>query len=108
MPLLTVDAQIQQPDYAALAIVAVLLLFLIAAVLRKRFGPKKSIADCEDKIADGSQSQDVPAAVGTAGQLKLHGVDPKTAAMLMALVADKTNRPLNELRFISIREVKGK
>ena len=29
-----------------------------------------------------------------------------SAAMLMAIVADKTGTPLNELRFISIKEVK--
>ena len=48
----------------------------------------------------------VPAAPGSAGQLKLHGVPPKTAAMLMAIVADTMGKPLNELRFISIKEVK--
>ena len=47
-----------------------------------------------------------PEAPGTAGQLKLHDVPPKTAAMLMAIVADKMGKPLNELRFISIKEVK--
>ena len=45
-------------------------------------------------------------APGSAGQLKLHDVPPKTAAMLMAIVADKMGKPLNELRFISIKEVK--
>ena len=45
-------------------------------------------------------------APGTAGQLKLHDVPPKTAAMIMAIVADKMGKPLNELRFISIKEVK--
>ena len=47
-----------------------------------------------------------PAAPGTAGQLKLHDVEPKTAAMIMAIVANKMGKPLNELRFISIKEVK--
>ena len=47
-----------------------------------------------------------PAAPGTAGQLKLHDVNPKTAAIIMAIVADKMGKPLNELRFISIKEVK--
>ena len=46
-----------------------------------------------------------PEAPGSAGQLKLHNVEPKTAAMLMAIVADKLGKPLNELRFISIKEV---
>ena len=47
-----------------------------------------------------------PTAPGTAGQLTLHDVEPKTAAMSMAIVADKMGKPLNELRFISIKEVK--
>ena len=47
-----------------------------------------------------------PAAPGSAGQLKLHDVEPKTAAMIMAIVADTMGKPLNELRFISIKEVK--
>ena len=49
-----------------------------------------------------------PAAVapGSAGKLKLYDVEPKTAAMLMTIVADKMGKPLNELRFISIKEVK--
>ena len=47
-----------------------------------------------------------PEAPGTAGQLKLHDVSPKTAAMLMAIVANQMGKPLNELRFKSIKEVK--
>ncbi len=48
----------------------------------------------------------VEPAPGAAGKLKLHDVEPKTAAMLMAIVADKMGKPLNELRFTSIKEVK--
>ena len=50
-----------------------------------------------------TQTQPAP---GTAGQLKLYDVEPKTAAMIMAIVANKMGKPLNELRFISIKEVK--
>ena len=46
-----------------------------------------------------------PAAPGAAGEVKLNNVDPKTAAMLMAIVADKMQKPINELRFISVKEV---
>lgn len=46
------------------------------------------------------------AAPGTAGELKLYDTDPRDAAMIMAIVADATGKPLNELRFKSIREVK--
>ena len=45
-------------------------------------------------------------APGSAGEIKLHDVPDRTAAMLMAIVADKMGKPLNELRFISIREIK--
>ena len=47
-----------------------------------------------------------PAAPGSAGPVKLYDTPPKTAAMIMAIVADKMGKPLNELRFISIKEVK--
>ena len=58
-------------------------------------------------VAAPAASAAAPAtAPGSAGKLKLYDVEPKTAAMLMAIVADKMGKPLNELRFISIKEVK--
>ena len=48
----------------------------------------------------------LPAAPGTAGEVKIYDTDPKDAAMIMAIVADKLQKPLNELRFVSIKEVK--
>ena len=45
-------------------------------------------------------------APGSAGDFKLYNTDPRDAAMVMAIVADTLGKPLNELRFISIREVK--
>ena len=56
--------------------------------------------------APAAPAAEAPKAPGSAGQLKLHDVEPKTAAMIMAIVADKMGKPLNELRFISIKEVK--
>ena len=50
--------------------------------------------------------RDGPKANGSAGELKLYDTDPKDAAMIMAIVADATGKPLNELRFLSIREIK--
>ena len=50
--------------------------------------------------------KDLPKAPGTAGELKLYDTDPRDAAMIMAIVADILGKPLNELRFKSIREVK--
>ena len=45
-------------------------------------------------------------APGSAGEIKLFDVPDKEAAMIMAIVADQMGRPLNELRFKSIKEVK--
>ena len=47
-----------------------------------------------------------PLAPGSAGEVKLYDVPDKEAAMIMAIVANKMNKPLNELRFKSIKEVK--
>ncbi len=48
----------------------------------------------------------LPPAPGTAGEVKIYDTDPRDAAMIMAIVADKLQKPLNELRFVSIKEVK--
>ena len=69
-------------------------------VAEKLQAAKAAVPAAAPAVAEG------PAAPGTAGALKLHDVEPKTAAMLMAIVADKMGKPINELRFISIKEVK--
>ena len=53
-------------------------------------------------VADSAK----PVAPGSAGHVKLHDVPDREAAMLMAIVADKMQKPINELHFISIKEVK--
>ncbi|MBQ8072456.1 MAG: OadG family protein [Clostridia bacterium] len=45
-------------------------------------------------------------APGSAGEVKLYDTDPRDAAMIMAIVANRLQKPLNELRFVSIKEVK--
>jgi|GEM_PF-6496031 len=44
-------------------------------------------------------------AKGSQGDIDLYNVDDRTAALLMAIVADDLKAELNTLRFISIREV---
>ena len=46
-----------------------------------------------------------PEAPGTAGELKLYGTPDRDAALIMAIVAHKMGKPLNTLRFKSIKEV---
>ena len=103
--LILTAAQTTQPDYVALAIVLVLAVIVAIMAIRKKASlrGKKEVAVAEPVPEVAVQA---PAAPGSAGQVKLNGVEPKTAAMLMAIVANKLDKPLNELRFISIKEVK--
>ena len=85
-----------------------ILLMGVIIIMGKAFmaKDKKAAAAAAAAPAAPAAPVEAPAAPGTAGQLKLHDVEPKTAAMIMAIVADKMGKPLNELRFISIKEVK--
>ena len=104
MLILTV-AQNTQPDYVALAMVLALALIVAMMAIRKRFFPKAKEQEQVVAAVVPINETEKPAAPGSAGQIKIHNVPPKTAAMLMAIVADKMGKPLNELRFISIKEV---
>lgn len=82
----------------AVVFAGIAFLLLIVAVMGKIMSkPKKESA------AASPEPQKAP---GSAGELKLYDTDPRDAAMIMAIVADTLGKPLNELRFISIREVK--
>ena len=98
-----------QGDPVALVMVLCILAFVAFLAIRKRFFPKKAVQE-ETTVAPVAAVEPVPqtAAPGSAGQIKLHNVEPKVAAMAMAIVADKLGKPLNELRFISIQEVENK
>ncbi len=51
----------------------------------------------------GVESSEIEDAGWSAGELKLIGVDEKTAAMIMAIVSDESQIPLSELQFKSIK-----
>lgn len=93
----------QQNNMITLALVAAIALAVVIVVTCKAVSKKKAAAAVV--VEEAPAPVEAPTAPGSAGQLKLHNVEPKTAAMLMAIVADKLQKPLNELRFISIKEV---
>lgn len=70
-------------------------LSLILKLSSKKTSEKTIINDIEKKEP----------ARGSCGEVAVFDVPDKIAAMAMAIVADKTQIPLNELRFISIKEV---
>ena len=103
----------------AVVFFGLILLMLVVMAMGKAFVAK----DAKAKAAPAKAAPAAPAAAaavavpaaadptsdaapGTAGQLKLYDTPPKTAAMIMAIVANQMGKPLNELRFISIKEVK--
>ena len=103
--LILTSVQNSQPDYVALAMVLVLVIIVAVMAIRKRVIANKPKANCVEASVPAGEPEQI-SAPGAAGQVKLHDVEPKKAAMLMAIVADKMGKPLNELRFISIKEVK--
>ena len=94
-----------QPDYVALAMVLVLAVIVVIMAIRKRMAINRK-EEVVTTLPEDETPQPKPEAPGSAGQLKIYDVEPKTVAMLMAIVANKMGKPLNELRFISIKEVK--
>ena len=93
----------------AVVFFGLILLMIVVTVMGKLFQAKTAKAAAAapaPAAAPAAPAAEAPKAPGSAGQLKLHDVEPKTAAMIMAIVADKMGKPLNELRFISIKEVK--
>lgn len=84
----------------------ILLMFvtkIAGAIINRKNTAAPAVAPAAASAAPAVPNAPAP---GSAGKIALHDVPDKTAAMLMAIVADRTGKPLNQLRFISIREVK--
>ena len=97
----------------AVVFFGLILLMIVITIVGKIFvamgnksEKKAPVAEAPAPVAAPAPTAEPAYAPGTAGQLKLYDTPPKTAAMIMAIVADKMGKPLNELRFISIKEVK--
>ncbi len=116
-PVLLTEVDLVNIDLLNASIVAVLgyamvffgliLLMIVVTIIGKVFVMKDRKAQAAAPVAADVVAEEAPkpTAPGSAGELKLYNVEPKTAAMIMAIVADKMGKPLNELRFISIKEV---
>ena len=102
-------------DFVFYALMGICVVFLVLLVLMYFIKILTAITDKLEGVGKpaapvvaAATSPAAPAklAPGSAGDLKLYDTDPRDAAMIMAIVADELGKPLNELRFISIREVK--
>lgn len=90
-----------------LMLVVLLLGKAMVAAKRKEAAKVASALPAEPAVPAKEAPRALPAK-GTGGEILLHDVPEREAAMVMAVVAHRLNKPLNELRFKSIREVKDK
>ena len=90
----------------AVVFFGLILLMYVTKITGKIMQSREKKADVHTEAPAAVPAPAKASAPGSAGEIKLHDVPDKTAAMLMAIVADKLGKPLNELRFISIREIK--
>ena len=87
------------------------LLMIVVVVVGKIMYSKAKKANAKSAAPAAAPAAAAPVtskklAPGSAGDVKIYDTDPRDAAIIMAIVADKLGKPLNELRFRSIKEVK--
>ena len=117
MPTLTIDKSISVPDSLILSLVGFLIVFIALIALIAAIKVITLLTERKEKEADGQVDSGRPEnvlsapvpemipATGSQGELDLYGVDDRTAALIMAVVADNLKVPLNTLRFKSIRQI---
>ena len=83
-----------------------IVIVIVGKIMVAKLKAAKAPAEAPAPVAAAPAVKALPAAPGTAGEVKIYDTDPRDATMIMAIVADKLQKPLNELRFVSIKEVK--
>lgn len=89
--------------------IALVALMIVIKVLTTLSGVKKAepaLAAAAPVVSAPPSAVSGERAPGSAGEIDLHTVDNRTAALIMAIVADELKTPLCELRFTSIKEVR--
>ena len=88
----------------AVVFIGLIALMVVVMIMGKVMSAKKTAPAATAAPAPAPKA--APAlATGTAGECKLYNVGDREAAMLMAIVANKLGKPLNTLRFKSMKEV---
>ena len=78
-------------------------IFLMKWILKMFLPMSKLKAQAEATTAPAKKQ--VEYAKGSCGDLCLNNVSERDAAMVMAIVADQLQQPLNQIRFKSIKEI---
>jgi hypothetical protein len=81
-----------------------LVVLLLGRIMRRKgSADKKPVPATRTEVPAAAVEKPSPV---SAGAVELYGTDPRDAAVIMAIVADRLGKPLEELRFKSIKEVK--
>jgi len=116
MLLAATDKSLAVPDSLILSLIGFLVVFIaliaLIAVIKAitvLSGRRKIAAQADsDQPENGSRSPisaDMVPAAGSLGEIDLYNVDDHSAALIMAIVADRLKVPLNTLRFKSIKQI---
>lgn len=90
--------------FGVLVLLMIVIRLLVFFVNKPSNAAESANAQTEASEASPAASSGMVPARGSLGEVKLYGLEDKTAAMVMAIVADEIKAPLNELRFLSIKE----
>ncbi len=106
-------------DACLFSVTGLLVVFFALILLMIIIKVMTAVGDASEKKAALAAAAAAPAAAPAAEpektekstpkytrELKLWDTDPRDAAMIMAIVADATQIPLNRLQFLSIKEIK--
>lgn len=88
----------------AIVFVVLVLLMAIIFVMSKVIKLMNKNEKKENNVVVTESAPTAAPAKGSCGDLTLIKVSERDAAMIMAIVADQLKTPVNELRFISIKE----
>lgn len=104
--------KISTPPVPAVIVAAVAILLIAYVYISKAINSKKNAVETAKAPAAPVAQPAAPAAVSgpaaSSGDLELVGTDEKTAAVIMAIVSDKSGIPLNRLQFKSITLMEDK
>ncbi len=92
--------------FFGLALLLVVVVLMGKVMSRKTSAPAQAAQAAPAAEAKAPAQQEGPEAPGSAGEVRLYNVSDRDAALLMAIVAHQLGKPLNQLRFKSIKEVK--
>ena len=104
--------KISTPPIPAVVVAAVAILLIAYVYISKAINGKKNAVETPKTPATPAAQPTAPTQVSgpaaSSGDLELVGTDEKTAAVIMAIVSDKSGIPLNRLQFKSITLMEDK